>query len=628
VVSLVNFFFILVAIDLIEKARKIKSEINTFKGQLVKEQYSASDSEAIAASKAALIDTSASSFNQIRRPTTQQEKLLNYRQDSKGERENFNIEENDEKLISVEEKAHIDESYESMHHDHNARQHKQERQKEPTRIEIKRDSNARNSTNRRLSSNEGYRDRESITQPIGRSSTTTYNSEFNMIPVKSDKKSIQSNWTDDESLYNSTLKGQHHQQQQKKQQSPLKEHAFNSIESMNTNEQQTGSLTTILDEAKKLPQTASTPHLFNKDNAKKVTSMPAHDEATTQQQHGSSYSKLSSSQYLESDSEELFLKSPNKQLIMSQIGTGKSTQSISSTGNRPEKLFSNRNLNQKLLANMQMNSIKSASSVTNINPPVYGSSNVQAHGTQQTNPTTAGGVASKTTAAISNYTEAATANGNEMDSDGSEHSLISNRSKKSSIGAISQPGYNELIKGANTTANTKISGLAASLDQYGTPSAANKTTSKQQLNSASQSLTTSLPSVNPNSQMNISNSVTGGAYGGSKMITDPIQNFFPSKNQANNINNLNSIKPVSQDTSVNAKNKSNLQTNNSGQFNLNEKNDGTLSDSALSNPMTSMISENANKKRRPSMAKALVILGLSKKSNSASNLAYGKINSF
>ncbi len=66
--------------------------------------------------------------------------------------------------------------------------------------------------------------------------------------------------------------------------------------------------------------------------------------------------------------------------------------------------------------------------------------------------------------------------------------------------------------------------------------------------------------------------------------------------------------------------------------------DGTVSDSALTNTITNMADSGGaaggaqtsgapvgNKKgRRPSMAKALVILGLSKKSNSASNLAYGK----
>ena len=49
------------------------------------------------------------------------------------------------------------------------------------------------------------------------------------------------------------------------------------------------------------------------------------------------------------------------------------------------------------------------------------------------------------------------------------------------------------------------------------------------------------------------------------------------------------------------------------------RNDGTLSDSVLTTPPES------GKKRRPSMSsKALVILGLSKKTNSATNLGYGK----
>lgn len=51
------------------------------------------------------------------------------------------------------------------------------------------------------------------------------------------------------------------------------------------------------------------------------------------------------------------------------------------------------------------------------------------------------------------------------------------------------------------------------------------------------------------------------------------------------------------------------------------RNDGTLSDSVLSTQPES------GKKRRPSMSsKALVILGLSKKTNSTSNLGYGKSN--
>jgi regulating synaptic membrane exocytosis protein 2 len=60
-------------------------------------------------------------------------------------------------------------------------------------------------------------------------------------------------------------------------------------------------------------------------------------------------------------------------------------------------------------------------------------------------------------------------------------------------------------------------------------------------------------------------------------------------------------------------------TNPSGTAKVDPRNDGTLSDSVLSTQPES------NKKRRPSMSsKALVILGLSKKTNSTSNLGYGK----
>lgn len=63
----------------------------------------------------------------------------------------------------------------------------------------------------------------------------------------------------------------------------------------------------------------------------------------------------------------------------------------------------------------------------------------------------------------------------------------------------------------------------------------------------------------------------------------------------------------------------NLSTTTTGTTKVDPRNDGTVSDSVLSNQTES------NKKRRPSMSsKALVILGLSKKTNSASNLGYGK----
>jgi hypothetical protein len=80
-------------------------------------------------------------------------------------------------------------------------------------------------------------------------------------------------------------------------------------------------------------------------------------------------------------------------------------------------------------------------------------------------------------------------------------------------------------------------------------------------------------------------------------------------------------------TTTTTKNESTLQTpgtpidkvtNLIGTTKVDPRNDGALSDSILSSQPDS------NKKRRPSMSsKALVILGLSKKTNSTSNLGYG-----
>ncbi|CAF1216277.1 unnamed protein product [Rotaria sordida] len=92
---------------------------------------------------------------------------------------------------------------------------------------------------------------------------------------------------------------------------------------------------------------------------------------------------------------------------------------------------------------------------------------------------------------------------------------------------------------------------------------------------------------------------------------------------------ITTIQPIS--TPINIKNDSNTQISTSSSTPIDKlintsvtnksdlRNDGTLSDSILSTQPES------NKKRRPSMSsKALVILGLSKKTNSASNLGYGK----
>ncbi|CAF0942842.1 unnamed protein product [Rotaria sp. Silwood1] len=80
-----------------------------------------------------------------------------------------------------------------------------------------------------------------------------------------------------------------------------------------------------------------------------------------------------------------------------------------------------------------------------------------------------------------------------------------------------------------------------------------------------------------------------------------------TKNDPNTQISTSSSTPIDKRINTSVTNKSDL------------RNDGTLSDSVLSTQPES------NKKRRPSMSsKALVILGLSKKTNSASNLGYGK----
>ena len=94
-------------------------------------------------------------------------------------------------------------------------------------------------------------------------------------------------------------------------------------------------------------------------------------------------------------------------------------------------------------------------------------------------------------------------------------------------------------------------------------------------------------------------------------------------------NNLASTITINTNTNTKTSN-NNITVGNVGNNKLlpsleNDKKDGTLSDSALTNPLST--TEN-NKKRRPSMAKALVILGLSKKSNSTNNITISNYFTF
>jgi hypothetical protein len=158
------------------------------------------------------------------------------------------------------------------------------------------------------------------------------------------------------------------------------------------------------------------------------------------------------------------------------------------------------------------------------------------------------------------------------DSDGSENSQQSKSSAS---------GQSEFLKGANTNNNNKnktISGLTASDGNRFTTVATNPATSAT--------------------------------------TTTTLINNTPSNMDLNDISLAFGIQPSPQT------NKAKSVANPTNPYS--DKTDGTLSDSALTNPVSTVPENTNNKKRRPSMAKALVILGLSKKSNSASNLAYGK----
>lgn len=169
-----------------------------------------------------------------------------------------------------------------------------------------------------------------------------------------------------------------------------------------------------------------------------------------------------------------------------------------------------------------------------------------------------------------------------IDSDASDNSQPSNASKMSSTSLISgQSEFNKL--GANNNTKQKIVSNLTMSDP-------NRMTIVSSTNATGGTTTTVLNK--PSSSLDSAVSDFGSSF-----PTDKHQQLSSSQQQANAAN-----KP---------------------------KTDGTQSDSALSNPITGTATgtenpNNPNKKRRPSMAKALVILGLSKKSNSATNLSSSK----
>ncbi|CAF0795590.1 unnamed protein product [Brachionus calyciflorus] len=184
--------------------------------------------------------------------------------------------------------------------------------------------------------------------------------------------------------------------------------------------------------------------------------------------------------------------------------------------------------------------------------------------------------------------------------------------------------------------------------QFNKPTPTNNSNTKPEklfstnlLNQRTQNAVLNSTKITQNQPGAIQQTTNNKAINGFEGDSDASENNNFSKNQnqksivdlnnkgANNFTNSNLINDPNQtDTLVkNPASKSATTSNKLNQITkLNpsqEKNDGTMSDSALTNPMNSL-PETANKKRRPSMAKALVILGLSKKSNSASNLTNNK----
>jgi hypothetical protein len=237
-----------------------------------------------------------------------------------------------------------------------------------------------------------------------------------------------------------------------------------------------------------------------------------------------------------------------------------------------------------------------------------------------------------------------------------------NNSNRNIDQAQPQQSQQQLVDEPNFLSNNAaISHSSTTMQQQTNNNATNKTRTNE-FDSADTNSANSQLSLNSGSQ---STDYLKGAIKNKKLnglAADPNQmlNDLMSKTSglksttvAGNMSQLGSI-PTS-----NANKFSDLKSLNQSSSNLNEKvkiylgdkSDGTVSDSALTNNAinsTSLsgvaatnanmntttvgtvanVQENANvlnnKKRRPSMAKALVILGLSKKSNSASNLALGK----
>lgn len=298
-----------------------------------------------------------------------------------------------------------------------------------------------------------------------------------------------------------------------------------------------------------------------------------------------------------------------------------------SVNTKPEKLFSPRHLNQRG-QNAITNSQKNIPSMSNANN--NSTTMLPMAGLPNSNVNNTSGAAPLTTTSPNAATAIPTrlGNGHDMDSDGSEHSQLSNNSKLSSNSVLS--GQSEHLKGANkiNTATKQVSSLTLSDGNRYTTVATNATSTTTTTTLYNNNNNNNNLNNNTNNIANSNQTLPGGvdltlnSLNPHEIMVDP--NLSPTQAQIQYQQQLLLLQQQQPHLVANKAKAAQAAANVTATATA-EKTDGTLSDSALTNQISSVPETGGNKKRRPSMAKALVILGLSKKSNSASNLAYGKL---
>ena len=344
-------------------------------------------------------------------------------------------------------------------------------------------------------------------------------------------------------------------------------------------QQQSGSMSSpkYSNDESNLYQTASTPHLWPESSNYK------------------SQSHLASNQSVDQN-EDLYLKKVTRPAPVPQPNFT-NTPTIAPS-KPPEKLFSTRHLNQRVLVQNATSGSNKNLNTLGSNPNIPVSSGQMNFAAQAPPLTSSTGVSSNTGANPNGNIPGGNNNGFDLDSDGSEHSQFSYGSKVSSASVLS--GQSEMAKAS----------IRKKLGQSEGGRLGTIASSTQPLNQTS-SLAASTPTLTNVNNEKPKSSTTQSSLQKSIYANNPTQAFFsqfttPIQQQDKEINSSTMSLP-GQNT---------LQGNSAATKKMGsslEKTDGTMSDSALTN---SAMPENANKKRRPSMAKALVILGLSKKNQS------------